>query len=105
MLGYLSPEELAIALHHTLMSRTPFSITDPEELRMKAAQIARDGYVLAANDFVVGISAVGVPILHPSGHLVAALSISSLSDHIESIVERGGVKQLQACAEAIARRL
>ncbi|WP_244441088.1 IclR family transcriptional regulator [Mesorhizobium sp. STM 4661] len=105
ILGYLPPEKLAVALEHPLISRTPFSITNPGELQRRAAKIAKDGYVIAENDFVVGLSGVGVPILHPNGDLIAALSISSLCDHVKSIVEADGVKKLKMYAHAIARRL
>jgi DNA-binding IclR family transcriptional regulator len=105
LLGHLPLRERAVALEQVMISRTPLSLVDRRELEKRADDIARDGHVIAENDFIIGLTAVGVPVFDRSGNLAAALAISSLCDHTNALLEDGVVDRMKRYATAIGQRL
>lgn len=105
LLGHLGPKERAVALEQIMISRTPFSLVDRRELEELAAQIAKTGHAIAKNDFVIGLAGVGVPVFDRNGNLTAALSISSLSDHVDTLIDDGVAENLKRHARTISLRL
>lgn len=105
LLAHLQPADRAFALRQVMISRTPSSLVDRDDLERRASEIARDGHVVAEGDFVVGLTGLGVPIFDRSGTLAAALSISSLSGHMSELVEAGTADQVKRHAKAIGLRL
>ncbi|CEJ14054.1 Pca operon regulatory protein [bacterium YEK0313] len=104
LLGHLAPADRARALDQVMVRRTPFSLVDRSELTARAAEIARDGAVLAADDYIVGLTALGVPVVDRHGQLLGALSISTLGDHARELVASGYFATLKAHAAALGRR-
>lgn len=105
LLGHLQPADRAVALGQLMISRTPSSLVARDALERRAAEIARDGHVVAEGDFVLGLTGLGVPVFDKGGVLVAALSISSLSDHVHEMIDAGIVDKLKRHAKAIGLRL
>ncbi|MBN8940752.1 MAG: IclR family transcriptional regulator [Rhizobiales bacterium] len=105
LLGHLPPAELKRALDQDLARRTPFTIADREALAARAAEIAKDGHVLAVDDYVVGLSALGVPVFDRHRQLLGAISISTLGDHARQLVASGYFATLESHAAEIGRRV
>jgi DNA-binding IclR family transcriptional regulator len=104
LLANIGPAEQDMALDQVLLSRTPFSLVDPVVLRARAAEIERDGYAYAENDFLVGLAGLGAPVFDQNGTLVGALSISSSCEHIAHLVADGYVAKFKQYAASIGLR-
>lgn len=104
LLGHLAPAERERALDQVMVRRTPFSLVDRDALAARATEIAHAGEVLAADDYIVGLSALGVPVFDRHGQLLGALSISTLGDHARDLAAAGYFTTLKAHAAALGRR-
>lgn len=76
LLAWRSRDELTDMLRGDLETPTPHSIGDPERLRAEIETIRRQGFAIDAEEVVLGVHCVGVPILDRSGVAVGAISIS-----------------------------
>lgn len=72
------PEEWVdfIVEEYGLPARTEHTITDSDELREELAEIRERGYALNDEEEIVGLRAVGAPILASDGHVLGAISVS-----------------------------
>lgn len=100
LLAYLDDEQRRLALSLDLPKRAPASQTDPAQLWREADRIRAQGWELAADDFFIGLTGVGVPIFDRSGALAGALSISSLTS---IVAPQGQPVHLDALLDAAAR--
>lgn len=100
LLAYLDEAQRRLALSLELPKRAPASQTDPELLLREADRIRQQGWELAADDFFIGLTGVGVPIFDRSGALAGALSISSLTS---IVAPEGYPVHLRALQDAAAR--
>lgn len=60
---------------HPLVPLTDNTITDPRELEKELERVRKRGYAYDDEEFAVGVSCVGAPLLL-DGHLIAALGLS-----------------------------
>jgi len=79
LLAFIPEEARRRALAGPMTRRTPASQTSAEVLAAQAEQIRRRGWELAADDFVVGLAGLGVPIMTRQGQLAGALSIATVT--------------------------
>jgi IclR family transcriptional regulator, acetate operon repressor len=56
---------------------TPYTIVDPDRLRLEIEAARRNGYATNDSEFAIGVVGAAVPILGPQGRVVACLSISA----------------------------
>jgi DNA-binding IclR family transcriptional regulator len=102
-LAYIEPAERMAALAQPQPRRTPRSLVDPDKLERRARLIRKRGYEFVADDFIIGLAAIGAPILTPDGRFVGAFSVTNLSDRFE--IGEDGRPQWLAPMQAAARRL
>lgn len=55
---------------------TPYTITDPDELREQSESIRQQGYSVSHGEWTIDASGVAVPIFNSRGQMVAALTVS-----------------------------
>jgi DNA-binding IclR family transcriptional regulator len=79
LLGFITPEQLKFALSHELAKITPARQANPKTLAREASAIRERGWELAIDDFVVGLAALGAPILDRQQRLVGSISITTLT--------------------------
>lgn len=60
---------------------TKKSITDPMKLKEELVKIRKKGYALSFEDVTEGAAAIGCPVKNWKGEVVAAISISGVSNH------------------------
>lgn len=83
LLAWLSEDDLVRYLQTTRFDAlTPFSVTDPDELREDLLQIRANGWSMVSQQLEEGLSAVGAPIRNRKGRVVAALNISVQANSI-----------------------
>jgi IclR family pca regulon transcriptional regulator len=76
------------------LALTPATITDEGVLRAEVERAKVDGYAVAHEETVAGISTLAVPVPGPKGHVIAALGVSMktemlvgyLHQHLRSVV-------------------
>lgn len=74
LLALASPDELDDLLSGELVSYTPRTITDAEELREVLKKTAEDGYATCFEELEPGLHAIAVPVVGPGDDAVAAIS-------------------------------
>jgi DNA-binding IclR family transcriptional regulator len=55
---------------------TPYTITDPDELRRQAKLIREQGYAISHGEWTIDASGVAAPIFNQRGQVVSALTVS-----------------------------
>lgn len=101
MLAFLPEEEREKALSIPPLKRTPASVTSPAALRAEVARIRKQGWALAVDDFVIGLTGLGVPILTPRGQLLGALSLSGITSLFTATAAPPHIGLLQKAAAKI----
>ncbi|BAO94057.1 IclR family transcriptional regulator [Caballeronia insecticola] len=56
---------------------TPYTIVDPDRLRLEIDLVRKNGYATNDSEFAIGVVGAAVPISGPHGRLIACLSISA----------------------------
>jgi IclR family transcriptional regulator, pca regulon regulatory protein len=107
LLAGLSPERLHkyfdAAKFTPLTDRT---VTDPVKLLRQIDECRRSGYAAVQDELAYGVVACAVPVVDPSGRVVAALNSSSHSRKItKARLVRDRLGMLQAISAQISREL
>ncbi len=78
LLAHLPEAELASFLEsHTFQAYTEHTVTDPDVLRARLAEIRDRGWELADQEVELGVRTVAAPITDASGETVAAVNIAA----------------------------
>jgi IclR family acetate operon transcriptional repressor len=56
---------------------TAYTIVDPDRLRQEIEQVRKQGYATNDSEFAIGVVGAAVPIVGPTGRIIACLSISA----------------------------
>jgi DNA-binding IclR family transcriptional regulator len=101
LLAY-SPGTVVEEVMAEAISLTDRTIVDPEAFSRELAEVRARGYARTVEEFTRGARSIGVAVLDPSGHAVAAVGVvaDSASQDIDQLAP-----VLQVAARAIARRL
>jgi IclR family acetate operon transcriptional repressor len=83
MLAFAPPEVMEEVAAHGLPQVGPATITDEKSLRRELADIAGSGVAYEQNESAPGSSCVASPLLDAGGALVASLSVSGKTGHID----------------------
>jgi DNA-binding IclR family transcriptional regulator len=101
-----SPSDLQQrVLARKLPSFTPQTPTDPAKVRDRLGLIRKQLYEVSVNETLLGISAVGAPILNFENELVGVVAVVGTTQHIHDPVEPQQLLHLRACAKAISLKL
>jgi IclR family acetate operon transcriptional repressor len=84
-------------------SRTPLTVTDPDELMAQLPQIAAQGYAVDDGEQETGVRCIAVPV--PGGPLMTAISVSGPEGRVSMDSVSVIVTQLRATAAALAAEL
>lgn len=79
-LAYSSPQDVNAYSSRGLVSRTPYTITDPEALVEELQRIRDDGFAEDNLESGLGIRALAAPIFDKSDRLIAAVSVPFIGD-------------------------
>lgn len=95
-------ERVAFVEEVDLAARTPYTVPTRAALTAVLAQVHEQGYALVEDELDLGLTSIGVPILH-RGAAVAGLSCSAVSKSVpaaEFVASR--LPRLQAAATILA---
>lgn len=83
LLSGLDEAELSrLFAERALPALTEYTITDPERLIEEVGKVRQRGYALNVQEALVGVYCVGAPIFDCSGRVVAALSVTCLTESL-----------------------
>lgn len=83
LLAFLPENDRRRILSGVLASYTRKSQTDPVVLERELREIRERGWEYATDDYIEGLSAVGVPVFDSKARLVGAISITSLTQQMD----------------------
>lgn len=83
LLAHAGSDLLDEVLTQGLAPRTPYTITDPEELRRVLATVRCTGVAVCRNEASLGTASVAAPITGPQGKVVASVSVVMPDDRID----------------------
>jgi IclR family acetate operon transcriptional repressor len=92
-------------LARKLAACTPRTLTDTAKLRERLALIRKQLYEVSVDETLLGISAVGAPILNFENELVGIIAVVGTTQHVHDPVEPQQLLNLRACAKAISLKL
>jgi DNA-binding IclR family transcriptional regulator len=108
LLAHMQEDAREAVLAAPLTALTRHSVTNPVALREMLAQVRCQGWSLAVDDVVEGLSAVAAPVLGSDGRPVAAVSLGGLTPTILAAPDmpRAEVlERLMAACASVSRRL
>lgn len=83
LLANLPPDELESALQKIEFTRyTDRSVTSVEKLRQVLNVVRRDGHSIVDQELELGLRSMAVPIVNPTGRVVAALNVGGHAQRI-----------------------
>jgi DNA-binding IclR family transcriptional regulator len=76
ILAYSAPELLEAVVSNGLPRRTRYTITDPHRLQLELTRAAETGVAYDREEYELGITCVGSPLLNRAGRAWAAISVT-----------------------------
>lgn len=101
MMAFMSPKEREIPLGCAFVPLTEYTITDRDKLIEECEKIRQCGYAFDRMEFHLNRSCIAVPLLHPNGQLIGAISISGPTKHIENDNSSFLIEELLKCARNV----
>jgi len=105
MLAFLTPADLALVMAAPLPAYNANTITDPAALAAEVDRIRARGYAIDAQEIVMGVFCVGVPILGRGGLPVGAISVSGTTPKAPGASLAPLVARLHEACHAVSQRL
>lgn len=84
---------------------TPNTVTDPERLKARLAEVRERGYAVDREELEVGLRCVAAPIRDPHGRIVAGVSISGPRHRMTDEAMRRFGPLVRAAGEKISARI
>lgn len=105
LLAFQDDAEIERVLSGTLQPLTEKTETDPEVLRAHLIQIRAQGWEIAIDDVMLGLTAVAVPVLDADGQIICAISMAGLTPQIVGENETVHVQRLLNAGQKIRHAL
>lgn len=99
------PDLLARLEGHTLVARTPRTITSPTVLLNELDRVAGRGWASNIEEGELGISSVGAPVRGPDGAVIAAVSVVGDAGRLRGGALSQAVSLVVEAADVISGRL
>jgi DNA-binding IclR family transcriptional regulator len=92
-------------LSEPMEMRTPFTITDPERLRLEVEAARRQRWAVGPNESMIGLNALAAPIFDALGNYVGAIALTDSVQYIPETPTTDQVRHLLAAAAKISANL
>ncbi len=76
MLAFMEPEARDRICEGPLKQFTPYTITDPEKLKLRLAEIRKQGYVITRQEVYIGSLGIAAPVFGKNGQVIGSVSLS-----------------------------
>jgi len=107
LLAALEADELRAYLETTpLVPLTPYTLTDPMQLKAELAQVRAQGYALVDQELELGLRSIAVPVKNARGRVLAAMNVGVQAGRVskEEMLERF-LPVLQRAAQSLTPSL
>lgn len=104
-LAFGDPAWLTDATSKQYSANTPFTITDPVQLKAEIARVKLQGWAAAPNEAVTGLNALAAPVFDASGSFVATVAVVDSLQFLPDGADPVQVQELLACANGISHKL
>jgi len=85
---------------------TPYTVTDPDQLRRHLAEIRRHGYAINDQELELGLRSAAAPVRDARGEVVAAINVSTVAARVSlAELHQEIVPKLLRCADTISAQL
>ena len=106
ILAYLpEPEREAILAGSSFEQFTPFTVTDPDELRRILQQICEAGYATSAGDLDPDAIGISAPVLEAGHRVAGAISVGAPTSRMSETERARVIDLVRRGAAAISRGL
>jgi DNA-binding IclR family transcriptional regulator len=105
LLAWASDEEVEDILRRPLTRFTDATLTDPELLRARLAEIRDRGYAVGRGELDPDVVGVAAPVRGHGGTVIAAISIAALAHRVPEEQILGIATAVQNTAEALSAQL
>ena len=92
--AFAPPERRAAVLAQKRRKHTPYTVTDPEQLRQELERVAREDVAYDLQGLYAGVCSVGSPVRDQLGDVVAAISVVMPAS-------RFGPREQELCTRAV----
>jgi DNA-binding IclR family transcriptional regulator len=83
LIGFLAPEQLEPILQANARRYPQYKSLNKKDIQEMAAHSRKTGYVVSEGLFHPGVTSIGIPIFHENGEVIAAITVSSVSQRME----------------------
>ncbi|WP_372605012.1 IclR family transcriptional regulator [Actibacterium sp.] len=98
-LAFGGPDLMRDTLSRELEQTSPYTITNPQELKREIEQTRQNSWAVAPNQVVIGLNALAAPVFGALGNFVGTLA---MSDSIQFITDPPTDDQINALLRAAA---
>lgn len=92
-------------LSEGLDMRTPYTVTDPDQLQAEVEAVRRRRWATGPNEAMVGLNAVAAPIFDALGGFVGSIAINDSVQHIAQDPALDQIQAVMAAADKISANL
>lgn len=85
-----------------LPALTPKTLTDPEKLKARLAEIRAAGYACAPEETLLGVNVVAAPIFDHTGALIATVALVGSIQHLTSPPQQAHIDAIRDLAQSIS---
>ena len=106
MLAFLpAAERRSMLASLTLMSLTKDTITGKAKLRAHLDEVAREGYAMDDEEYIVGVRCLAVPVRNARNRVVAAIGVTASKRNLGARTRKTWLEQLQREADRLTAAL
>lgn len=105
LLAHLPQDELDQVLRGRLERFTPFTITDPDELRQELVRVREQEYATVCEELEEGLNVIAAPVHDHTGQVVASISVAGPAYRVTPALFPELAARLLDTAEKISRQL
>jgi IclR family KDG regulon transcriptional repressor len=88
-----------------LEMRTPYTVTDPEQLRSEVEAVRKRRWAISTHESVIGLSALAAPIFDALGGFVGCIALTDSVQHIAQDPTTDQIRNLLAAADKVSANL
>jgi len=105
LLAHLPQDELDQVLRGRLERFTPFTITDPDELRQELVRVREQEYATVCEELEEGLNVIAAPVHDHTGQVVASISVAGPAYRVTPALFPELAARLLDTASTISRQL
>jgi DNA-binding IclR family transcriptional regulator len=104
-LAFGPPQLAERVLSRPLKAFTPSTLTDPKKLKQRIAKVRARGWATAADELLVGVNALAVPVFDFRGEWCGTIAIVGPTQFVAETPSKQQLAQIVSAAQETSRRM